>query len=95
MFIMFITFKEKYFLIDEVEKSFKEFNLDRLMKGGTEDFIDYLLSEYKNISGNRNYVMKKVLIGINESRDKGEFKKEYQFQSSSLHYSGLLLETVI
>ena len=81
-----MSLKEKFFLIDEVENSFREFNLGCLMGDGTGDFIDYLLSEYKTIDGSRNYAMKKIPIEIDEDKDKGEFKKEYQFQSTSLHY---------
>ena len=82
--------KNKFFFLEEIEKLHEPFTKSKFdSKLGViliEDFIDYLSSNYNDISSNRNYAMKKVPIDINEDRDKGEFKKEYQFQSNSLYY---------
>jgi len=82
--------KNKFYSLEEIERLHKPFTISKFdSKLGVtliEDFIDYLSSNYKDVSNKRNYAMKKVPIIVDNDKDKGEFRKEYQFQSSSLWY---------
>lgn len=80
----------KFYSLEEIEKLHKPFAKSKYNSElGViliDSFINYLGDNYKNVSSNRNYAMKKVPIIIDDTSDKGEFKKEYQFQANSLWY---------